>query len=344
MNKISVIIPCYNVSSYLIEGLGSIVNQTYRDLEIICLNDASTDKTLEILHDFAKKDPRIKVYSNEQNKGLIYTLNKLIDLASCDVLVRMDPDDIAEKNRIEIIVSKLVREKVDLVSTDYSLIDENSNPIKKKGLNLLVTQLGIKYTAIFNSPFPHPQSVFRKSIFDKEKYDFQYKAAEDYKLWTMLLLSNDFKGIIISKKLYRYRINETGMSISNAELQAENHIKIAKNYIEKLLNISTDGYCFWSIAKKTYNYSDDHDLNHQLSLIYNLHNIFINKFRPNKDELIEINAYTFQYLIYLYKNISKMSAKGEIPKKIAIIAILNSVIRTLKLFNFKNFKWIIKNI
>ena len=56
---VSVIIPCYNVTAFLEEGLESIINQTYSDLEIICLDDASTDTTLEILHDFAKKDPLV---------------------------------------------------------------------------------------------------------------------------------------------------------------------------------------------------------------------------------------------------------------------------------------------
>ncbi|WP_312091016.1 glycosyltransferase family 2 protein [Chryseobacterium sp.] len=220
------------------------MRQTYRDLEIICLNDASTDKTLEILHDFAKKDPRIKVYSNEQNKGLIYTLNKLIDLASCDVLVRMDPDDVAEKDRILNLVEKMIEDDADLASSNYSWIDENSKLLKKKGFDLLTTQLGIKYTAIFNSSFPHPQSIFKKKIFQKGIYDQDYKAAEDYKLWTVLLFSENFKGVIVDKELYRYRINESGMSLSNASLQAQNHITIAKNYTANLLNISTQNFRF----------------------------------------------------------------------------------------------------
>ena len=337
---VSVIIPCYNVSKFLREGLESVLNQSYKNLEIVCLNDCSTDDTLLILKEYAEKDKRIKVFSNEVNKGLIFTLNRLVTLASCEILVRMDPDDIAEKERISVLVRMLSETNADLVSSNYSWINEESKTIKKKGFDLLTTNLGIKYTAIFNSPFPHPQSVYKKKIFDNVNYDEAYKAAEDYKLWTTLLLSNDFKGIIVDKELYRYRINEGGMSISNVELQANNHIKIAKNYTEKLLNISTEGYFFWSIAKKTYNFKNYDDLVLQLKLVEKLRKQFINQFNPSKEELQEINSYTFQYLIYLYKNILEIN----LSKRIAIKAIFRSVVNTLNLFNIKNIKWIVHNL
>jgi len=205
----------------------------------------------------------------------------------------MDPDDVAEKDRILNLVEKMIEDDADLFSSNYSWIDENIKPLKKKGFDLLTTQLGIKYTAIFNSPFPHPQSIFKKKIFEKGIYDQDYKAAEDYKLWTVLLLSENFKGVIVDKELYRYRINESGMSLSNASLQAQNHITIAKNYTANLLNISTQNFRFLDIAKKVYRFEDFKDLNFQLKTVANLRKTFITKLKADKQEVIEIDSYEY---------------------------------------------------
>lgn len=345
MEKLSVIIPCYNVENYIEEGLNSIINQTYNDLEILCLNDCSTDNTLNILKKYGNIDKRIKVYSNDKNEGLIFTLNKLVELANCPILVRMDPDDISESDRIEILYKKFTGYNADIISSDYSLIDENSIFIKKKGFTLLETELGIKYTAIFNSPFPHPQSMMKKDILIKNKYNHQYKAAEDYKLWTDLLLIEGFKGKILNKQLYRYRINPYGMSLSNNSLQIENHIKIAKLYLTNILGLNCEKIEFWKIAKKSYNYNDDFkELDKQLSFITDIKNLFIRKFVPNKIETFEIKNYTFQYLIFCYKNILEASIEKKISKKYAFQVILKSIFKNFNLISISNLKWLIKNI
>ena len=85
INKISVIIPCYNVEKFIREGLDSIISQTYKNLEIICVNDCSTDNTLNILEEYSRADKRIKVFSNDKNEGLIFTLNKLVQLSTCPI-------------------------------------------------------------------------------------------------------------------------------------------------------------------------------------------------------------------------------------------------------------------
>ena len=89
MVKVSVIIPTYNVEEFLGECLECIVNQTLKDIEIICINDGSTDKSLEILNDYASNDNRIKVISQE-NKGHAAASNKGMDLSTGEYLYLMD--------------------------------------------------------------------------------------------------------------------------------------------------------------------------------------------------------------------------------------------------------------
>lgn len=344
MEKLSVIIPCYNVENYIEEGLNSIINQTYSNLEIICLNDCSTDNTLFLLQKYADNDSRVKVYSNEKNEGLIYTLNKLVEIATCSILVRMDPDDVSEKNRIEILYNYFVDTNADLVSSNYSLIDNNSNYLKKKGFSLLETELGIKFTAIFNSPFPHPQSIIKREILIKNKYDYNYKAAEDYKLWIDLLCLKNFKGKILNKQLYRYRINSSGMSFSNKNLQVDNHIRIAKYYLSKILDINCEKIEFWEIAKKTYNYNQGiNELYKQIYHIKNIKNHFIKKYSPNKNEILEINSYTFQYLLFCFKKIIEASNDNKISKKTAFKVIVKAVFDNINLVSINNLIWLIKN-
>ena len=99
--KVSVILPIYNASTYLKECIDSLINQTYSNIEIIAINDGSTDESVKIIEQYMKKDNRIKLYNNEKNMKLIYTLNKGLSLSSGDYIARMDSDDICRLNRIE---------------------------------------------------------------------------------------------------------------------------------------------------------------------------------------------------------------------------------------------------
>ena len=100
MVKVSVVIPVYNVEDYLRDCLDSIVNQTLKDIEIICINDGSTDNSLEILEHYKSKDERIKVISQE-NGGISAARNKGIDLASGDYISFIDSDDYIDNNFYE---------------------------------------------------------------------------------------------------------------------------------------------------------------------------------------------------------------------------------------------------
>ena len=98
---VSVIIPCYNAEIYIEAALMSILQQSYHHLEVIVINDGSTDKSAEILLQFAQQDLRVRYIENEKNLGLIATLNKGIQLAQGKYIARMDADDIALPDRIE---------------------------------------------------------------------------------------------------------------------------------------------------------------------------------------------------------------------------------------------------
>lgn len=116
MKTVSVIIPVYNVEKYLPRCLESVMNQTYAELEIICVNDGSPDNSSAILEEYAKKDGRIKVI-NQQNKGLSGARNTGIEAATGDYIVFLDSDDWMDEDAVEAAVSKA--ENADTVMWGY---------------------------------------------------------------------------------------------------------------------------------------------------------------------------------------------------------------------------------
>ena len=101
MEKVSVIIPIYNVEEYLAQCLESIINQTYRNLEIICINDCSTDNSLTILKEYQQKDSRIVILQNKENGGLAYTRNVGIQKAAGEYVLFVDSDDMIVGDLVE---------------------------------------------------------------------------------------------------------------------------------------------------------------------------------------------------------------------------------------------------
>ena len=114
MVKVSVVLPVYNVENYLRDCLDSIVNQTLKDIEIICINDGSPDNSLEILREYEAKDNRITVIDQE-NGGHAVATNRGLKLATGECLFSMDSDDILELNALELSYNKLKEKDVDFV-------------------------------------------------------------------------------------------------------------------------------------------------------------------------------------------------------------------------------------
>lgn len=121
MNQlISIIMPVYNAEEYLKRSIESIINQTYDNLEIILINDGSTDNSLNICKEYEKKDERIKIIDQE-NKGVSATRNRGINESTGDYIMFVDADDYIEKNMIEDMVAKLTEDDIELIITGIKM-------------------------------------------------------------------------------------------------------------------------------------------------------------------------------------------------------------------------------
>ena len=119
MMKFSIVIPVYNVEKYLKECLESVINQSYTDYEIICVEDASTDASYNILLDYSLKYEKIRLIRNLENRGLSYSRNVGLEIASGEYVWFVDSDDYIEPDALQSIADKLSDEAVDILNINY---------------------------------------------------------------------------------------------------------------------------------------------------------------------------------------------------------------------------------
>ena len=127
VGKVSVIMPVYNAERFLCEAIDSVLNQSYESFELIVIDDCSSDSSYDILCEYEKKDSRVKVYKNEENKGVSFTRNFGVSKAKSEYVALIDSDDVWDKEKL-IKQVKLFNDNpdTDLSYTGSAFIDTNS--------------------------------------------------------------------------------------------------------------------------------------------------------------------------------------------------------------------------
>lgn len=230
---VSVILPAYNAGPYISEAISSILNQTYTNFELIIINDFSTDNTEEQILSFA--DKRIIYTKNEQNSGLIFNLNKGIELSKGKYLVRMDADDISMPTRFE--------EQVTFMEANPQIGVCGSWHIgfgAKEGVAQYEAHDNeIKLQMLFHCRFCHPAVIIRKDVLTTNNlnYSVDFPHAEDYELWARMAFKTQFANI--QKVLLKYRIHQDSVTFKYAEVQRQNSDKVIK-YLFNTIGINID--------------------------------------------------------------------------------------------------------
>lgn len=119
--KVSVIVPVYNTASYLQECLESIISNSFTDIEILCINDVSTDNSLEILQEFQNKDSRIKIINNSKNMGVAYTKQVGIDRAIGEYIMFVDSDDFVTPNFIKVALNAIEKSHAEVIFFQHAI-------------------------------------------------------------------------------------------------------------------------------------------------------------------------------------------------------------------------------
>jgi len=239
--KISVLMPAYNAEKYIGEAIESILNQTFKDFEFIIIDDCSTDKTWEIIQDYAKSNDRIKSYQNEVNLKLALTLNKGIDYCNSKYIARMDADDYSYPDRLGKQFNFMENNpEIGVSGGSMNVCDQFLNVKSSREYNL--TDPEIRKNIFRYSPFSHPLVIIRKEAFEElGKYDANFNPAEDYELW--FRIGESYKLGNLKDCLLKYRVVEKSMTTGSTKRMELKTIGIRNKY-SKIYNMSFLDNCY----------------------------------------------------------------------------------------------------
>lgn len=217
---VSVIMATYNEpKEYIEQAIKSILTQTYRNFELIILDDSTNKDTRDAIDNLKSSDKRVVVIRKDQRMGFVHALNEGLRLANGEFIARMDGDDISLPTRLEIQVKYLSENlDVDILGGGMNIIDELGNQISEraypsKGLKLHLF-------SIFRNPLAHPTVMIRKSRLGDFRYDESFNKAEDLELW-MRLRNRGAQINNLYDKLINYRvINNMGNKRNNSNFKA----------------------------------------------------------------------------------------------------------------------------
>lgn len=236
MPRVSVIMPVYNNAMYLQEAVNTILWQTLNDLELIIIDDGSTDGSGGIIHEL--KDTRVKKIFHSVNMGIVTSLNEGLDLAQGEYIARMDSDDIAALNRLEVQAYFMDQHPyVDICGTGYTT--NYLGPVKLNPMH----HEEIKVWLLFHSCLLHPSVMMRRSSIDRLgiRYDYNYPHAEDYELWNRL--SSTAQLANVPHNLMFYRPHEGQISNKHRLIQDDSARRIRQRQLLQLgIQLSDEEY------------------------------------------------------------------------------------------------------
>lgn len=218
LDEISVIIPIYNVEKYLEKCIDSVLAQTYRNIEIILVDDGSTDKCADICDSYLKKDSRVKVI-HKVNGGLSSARNAGLDIAEGDFISFVDSDDFIEKEMLEKLYEALMEADADMAVCNFRWIDTNGARIAKQ--SKIVIHDGILDESAYWRKVYEPNGscyvvawnkLYRRSIWEKLRYPEGKINEDEYVLHEILRVCN--KVSCISYVGYNYIIREDSIMAS----------------------------------------------------------------------------------------------------------------------------------
>lgn len=226
---VSVILPVFNTEKYVAESIQSILDQTFTNFELIIINDGSTDNTASVVKKF--NDQRIVYVENSENKGLIFSLNRGIDVARSDIIARMDADDVAVGSRLKKQYEFLLSHpEYGMVSSLVRLIDEEGN--KMEVWKDARHEEDIFYKLHFVNVLYHSTVMFRRKLVQNlGGYDKEALHMEDYDLW--LKLSKKTKIFQLDEILIFLRMTHDGICHKYKKIQHNNVVKTVEEELKK---------------------------------------------------------------------------------------------------------------
>lgn len=232
---VSVILPCYNAEQFVATAVESLLGQTYHRLEILAIDDGSSDGTLALLESLAAGDDRIVIVHFEENQGLIAALNAGLDLARGEFIARMDADDIADPTKFEEQVAFLEgNPDTDLIGCAMREIRIPDRHPRRAAPVRCELPAGARFMGLLGTPVAHVTIVARSTVMSRYRYSMAPEAVrvEDYELFSRMLRDGVQIGNLDVPLLTR-RLYDTGASLSNEREQIENFLLCSRVHFEQ---------------------------------------------------------------------------------------------------------------
>lgn len=233
---VSIVVPCYNADKFISQTIESVIAQTYRNWELLVIDDCSTDKTSDIVLSYCQKDHRIKLYHTDtQSGGPSFPRNRGIQLSKGNLIAFLDADDIWLPNKLSEQVSFLLINDYDFVFSNYEKISENGS----RNNRVVRMKSVVNYSMMLRSSEIPCLTVLLKKSLIKNKY-FKAVGKEDYLLWLEILKKGGGHAYNTCKvhALYRERLNSRS---SNKFLMLYQQWVILRDF--ERLNLFDAVYC-----------------------------------------------------------------------------------------------------
>jgi len=249
--KVSVIIPTYNRAYLIGRALKSVLNQSYRDFEVIVVDDGSTDNTNEVIKSFI--DERIRYYYHKKNKGYPEALNTGLNLARGSFIAFQDDDDewFPEKLNKQMMIFKKVNQNVGVVYSGFWKI-RNDKKIYIPSSHVVQKEGNIHTELLKGNFVGMPSSIVRRECFDKVgMFDTTISYLQDWELWIRISKYYEFKYIPEPLMISYYTPNS--VSVKSSIIQAETmKLILSKHYEDFSRDKKILSMCYFSIANSLY--------------------------------------------------------------------------------------------
>lgn len=237
---VSVITTVYNCEKYISQSVESILDQNFKDLEYIIVDDGSSDSTLSIIKDHAGRDPRLIIIENTENLGRVISLNKALERSSGKYIAIQDADDVSLPDRLKKQVEFMESDhEYVLTGCDITVVNERgeqvSQPVRPE------KDIEAKFSLLFRCTFANPSIMYRRDVISRHKikYEEEFIHSEDFRIISRISRHGRVKNL--REKLLFYRRHESNNSKVNSSKLNENSNKIVRDNLSEFgFNISTE--------------------------------------------------------------------------------------------------------
>lgn len=198
---VSVVMPAYNAEAYIKMAIGSVLSQTMPDLELLVVEDGSSDSTAQIVGEMAKSDERIRLIYNKQNMGTAKTRNRGMELSRGRYVALLDSDDLWHPTKLEKQLALMEREKVDLCYCSYAMITENGQTMCD---DFVVSPQVDLDSMLKKSEIGCSTVIMTRELADTYRFDRKFYH-EDYALW-LTMLRDGRRAAGVTEVLVDYRV------------------------------------------------------------------------------------------------------------------------------------------